>query len=162
MSKADSLKAKMAKFEKEYSKKYKSPLIKWYQTELSPEEKFRFGVMTYPEYEEWMNQLAREAEEAEAATQNDGATFWANDSEQRNAISTDAYDDFLAQNGLNIDNKTTLDIDALLSEHGTKEPLPEPNLDEILAAVNRDIHGGSAILSEDEIAAMFAAANGDS
>jgi len=142
-------------FEKLYNNKYRSPLIKWYQTTMTKEEKFKLGLLTYEEYLEWQEELARNAN-------GDSDTFWRNDDANRENLSKEEYDDFLANNSIDIANKSAVDFDALFAEiNGEKPPLPEPDLDEILKNVQKSIHGGNTILSEEEIAALFAAANGE-
>lgn len=148
------------KFDKIYNHKYSSPLIKWFQTTMEPEVKYRLGLMTYEEYETWQAELAAEERRRLRAESGQADTFWSDDEEARENLSTNDYSDFLSQNGIDVSNKTALDFEALAAEYGAEEPSPIVHLteDEILANVSRDIHGGN-ILSEAEIAALFEAAN---
>lgn len=153
------------------------PVLKKYLFNLSYEEKYRFGILTVYEYYEWMKELAEEAQkEAEKSTE--GHTFWASDEGERKNLDADAYQDFLANNSVSVSNSTAFDFDALAKEFSggdsssteeaataapAEEAAPaaasdEVNMDEILANVNKDIHGGDAILSQEEIEALFAAA----
>lgn len=149
----------------EYVQRYKSPLVKWYMTNISNEDKFRLGLMTYPEYLAWQEELAREAAGAGGGSD----TFWRDDTESRENMSADDYESFLSQNSIDISNRTAVDFDALVASlqsedapaESSGQQEQEVSLDEILANVNRDIHGGSAVLSEEEIAALFNAANGN-
>ncbi len=133
-----------------------SPVIKWYETKLSYEEKYRFGKLTPQEYMEWMQELSKKAEE-------DSHTFWQNDTEARNNISSSEYEEFLANNHVDIRNDTTVDVEKLLGEMETSSPGMstdyEPDINEVLANVDKDIHGGN-ILSQEEIEALFAEAGG--
>lgn len=149
----------------EYTKKYKSPLIKWYTTNISNEDKLRLGLMTYPEYVAWQQELMKEA--AGAAGSN---TFWKDDTEVRENMSTDDYESFLSQNSIDVSNRTAVDFDALAaslqSGGGVTEaasadaaPADVADMDAILASVNRDIHGGATLLSQEEIDALFNANN---
>lgn len=162
VKKSDTAKEKLFRFDQEYSKKYTSPLIKWYQQDLSYEEKYKLGLLTPQEYELWQAELAKEsAHEKRGANGSD--TFWSGDQEDRENVSQDEYADILSAAGVDVSNKTSIDFDSLFAEVNDAPQAPsEPDLDEILANVNRDIHGGSAILSEEEIAALFAQANGES
>lgn len=146
-----------------YSNRYVSPVIKWYQVKMTYEEKYRFNLLTYPEYLEWMEELSKE----ESAS-NDGKTFWSNDSGERTNVSSAEYEDFLANNNIDVSNSSTINFEALAASVNGSEPVAEippppadayePSMDEILANVNKDIHGGDAILSQEEIEALFAAA----
>ena len=136
--------------------KYQSPLIKWYQTPMTYEQKYRLGLLTLEEYEEWQRQLA---EEEKAASQ--PSTFWGNDDGDRENLASDAYNDFLNANNIDISNNNSVDIDSLLGEYGEASPIVHLTEEEILANVEKDIHGGSVMLTEEEIAALFAAANGE-
>ena len=148
-------------FDNAYNNKYKSPLIKWYQTSMSYEEKYRLGLLTYAEYQAWQAELA-----AQAASDNSSDTFWKNDDEIRENISSDDYSDFLSANSIDVSNKTNVDFDSLYAQingdsdnKDTSDDIVYLTQEEILANVNRDIHGGNTILSEAEIAALFEAAN---
>jgi len=148
-----------------YNQKYKSPLIKWYNTSMTYEEKYKLGLLTYPEYLEWQKELAEEAAKKEAAeteaTSMHSDTFWQNDTTDRSNISSDEYNDFLNNNNIDVSNKTAVDFDALCGEFSDSQnesPIVHLTEEEILENVNKDIHG-SSILSEEEIAALFAAAN---
>lgn len=144
-------------FDDKYNNKYRSPLIKWFHTTMTKEEKYKLGLLSYDEYAEWQKEL-----EAEEKPDNTPNTFWKDDTETRDNISQESYEDFLANNSIDVSNKTAVDFDSLFAEvNGAPPTPPEPDIDEILAKVNRDIHGGNTILTEEEIAAMFAAANGE-
>lgn len=157
-----------------------TPVLKRYLFKLSYEDKYRFGVLTYPEYCEWMLELQKEAEE-KANASSEGHTFWANDDEERTNLTSSDYSEFLANNSVNIANSNSFDFDKLANEFAQSEssidnvlsadPVDqvcadsapcaessETNLDEILANVNKDMHGGNTILSQEEIEALFAAA----
>ena len=158
----------------------RNPVIKWYQTNMTYEEKYRFGHITYEEYCAWMYELMNQAQaeaQAEAAqesnTQNasgEGGTFWHNDQAERTNISSTDYNDFLSQNDVDISNRSTIDFDKLASEVGNASeaaapaPAPPPvasqevDVNDVLANVNKDMHGGDAILSQEEIEALFAQA----
>lgn len=148
----------------EYIQRYKSPLIKWYTTNISNEDKFRLGLMTYPEYLAWQEELAREVAEADSGSD----TFWRGDTGNRENMSEDEYEDFLSQNSIDVSNRTAIDFEALaaslqggeLGETGEAgSSIAELSMEEILANVNRDIHGGNTMLSADEIEALFNAYN---
>lgn len=161
------------------------PIIKWYNVKMTYEEKFKFGHLTYPEYLAWMEELAakEKAENGEsdtaaqtegtteAQTESTGHTFWANDAGERTNVSSDEYAEFLSKNNVDVTNHNTVDIQALLNEtngvdNSEAEAAPEPapqnaeaDLDEVLKNVNKDIHGDN-YLTQEEIEALFAAANG--
>ncbi len=182
---SETIEDRLNEFEKKYSSQYHSPVIKWYNTNLSDEDKYRLGLMTYPEFVEWQNRLMREANEATLTNEtvtNEADTAGADLSGVEHSSGTSAsangyvssladssadqvsradYQDFLASNHIDVTNSNTVNVDALLAEASAPAPLgnAEPDMDEILANVNRDLHGGSTMLSEDEIAALFAAAN---
>jgi len=154
-------------------KKRENVVIKWWQVKMSLEEKARFGLLTYPEYLEWIEECNKKAMgEAESS---DTSTFWGNDTEARTNVSNSEYEEFLANNSVDISNSSTIDFAALAAQvegesgahsqntNDVSEALTsssEPSVDEILANVNRDMHGGDAILSQEEIEALFAAAAG--
>lgn len=158
------------------------PVLKKYLFNLSYEEKYRFGILTVYEYYEWMKELAEEAqkEAGEAEKSPEGHTFWASDEGERKNLDADAYQDFLVNNSVSVSNSTAFDFDALAKEFSGSDSTPpaedsapsteeassptpavsdEVNMDEILANVNKDIHGGDAILTQEEIEALFAAAS---
>lgn len=99
--------------------RYISPLIKWYQATMSKEEKYKLGLMTYDEYLEWQEELANAPEELESAdtegSESVNHTFWEDDDGDRENLSSDSYSDFLAENGLDISNKNTVNVDELLN-----------------------------------------------
>ena len=160
----------------------RNPVVKWYNVKMSYEEKYRFGHITYEEYCAWMYELMNNPQGSEdgasEGTSEGGAytassagnTFWEGDSEKRNNLSSNDYNDFLSNNSVDVSNRNTVDFDKLASEvNGGAAPAPAPaeaappadtNLDEVLANVNKDMHGGDAILSQEEIEALFAQANG--
>lgn len=129
------------------------PVIKWYETKLSYEEKYRFGKLTPQEYMEWMKELEDKAK-------HEAETFWENDEKERVNISNQSYEEFLSSNNVDISNNTTLDMEKLLSENAPQDSAPvkdyEPNLDEILSNVNKAVHGGADLLTQEEIEALFA------
>ena len=163
------------------------PVIKKWQVKMSYEEKYRFGVLTYPEYLEWMQELSAEnaaaeekEQEQETKSKPKSNTFWANDEGKRENLSNSDYEKFLAENAINVSNNTTLDIDRIINdvsyEEETSEPLTasdefankpaaaaeseedvEANIQAVLTQLNKDIHGDS-VLTEDEIRALFEAA----
>lgn len=132
-----------------------SPVIKWYETNLTYEEKYRFGKLTPQEYMEWMQELCKKTEE-------ESHTFWQNDTEERSNISNSKYEEFLANNHVDISNDTTVDVEKLLGEmNGSSQGMAadyEPDINEVLASVDKDIHGGN-MLTQEEIEALFAEAN---
>lgn len=169
------------------------PIIKWYQQEMTYEEKFRFGVLTYYEYVAWMNELAEKNREEnvedtankstdEGKAQTDWKTgensnedkardtFWQNDGESRSNISSDDYEKFLSESGVDVSNATNLDINDILEEindftaqrdeaaSASLSSEDDADIQSVLNQVNKDIHGGNTILTEEEIAALFAAA----
>ena len=163
----------------------RNPIIKWYNVKMSYEDKYRFGHITYEEYCAWMYELmntpqvAPEGSDVESAEGNaytasaSGNTFWQEDAEKRNNLSSNEYKDFLSSNSVDISNRNTVDFEKLASEVNAEAaasapaaeaapppPPAETNLDEVLANVNKDMHGGDAILSQEEIEALFAQANG--
>ena len=156
------------------------PVIKKWQVKMSYADKYRFGVLTYPEYLEWMQELAEEAAQEEKPKKKaESNTFWANDDGERENLSNADYEKFLAENAINVSNNTTLDIDRIINDvsyaEEPKEALTasdefankpaaqeseedvEANIQAVLTQLNKDIHGDS-VLSEDEIRALFEAA----
>lgn len=138
--------------------KMNGSLIKWYQIKMTYEEKYRFGLLTYPEYLEWVESLK--------TTPTTSDTFWKNDQGERTNVSNEDYQSFLAENSIDVSNTTTLDMDDILElaeqaseDHIEPDYVPsESDIDEVLKNVNKDIHG-ETFLSQEEIDAMFAAAN---
>lgn len=167
----------------------KNAVVKWYNVKMSYEDKYRFGHITYEEYCAWMYELMnapQDTQESPSDTQTDGSvyaassageTFWNEDRQERTNLSANDYNDFLASNSVDVSNRNTVDFDKLASEVNsgansaaasapvaeTPPPAASENVDvdEVLANVNKDMHGGDAILSQEEIAALFAAANGE-
>lgn len=152
-------------------------IIKWYQTKLTYEEKYRFGHLTYPEYIEWQNELylqyceennlnpdgtpASESELGDKAYNATSSTFWKDDTSARNNVSSDEYNDFLSENNIDVSNNNTVDVSSILADMEDSAPPADEDVDvnDVLKQVNKDIKGDT-ILSEDEIAALFAAAAG--
>ena len=151
-------------------------VVKWYKINMSYEDKARFGLLTYAEFLQWQAELQQKAmEEAngagtegngivahagntEGAKSDDGReTFWAADGEDRANVSGDDYADFLSRNQIDVSNKSSVDFEALSKE--INKGSEEPSMDEILASINKANHQGDDILTEAEIAALFAAAN---
>ncbi|MBP5151975.1 MAG: hypothetical protein ILP13_03545 [Lachnospiraceae bacterium] len=93
----------------------RNALVKWYQQKMSYEEKYRMGLLTYPEYLEWQQELMN-AEEAKTTPVEEGSTFWSGDTELRSNISNSDYEDFLAQNNVDVSNSTTVDFEKLKNE----------------------------------------------
>lgn len=162
----------------------KNAVVKWYNVKMSYEDKYRFGHITYEEYCAWMYELMnapQETQESPAETQSDGSvyaassageTFWNEDQQERTNISANDYNDFLSSNAIDVSNRNTVDFDKLASEINSAAPAPaaeapppaaseEVDVNEVLANVNKDMHGGDAVLSPEESAALFAAANGE-
>ena len=153
-------------------------IVKWYETEMSIEDKARFNLLTYPEYVQWVNeQLEKQRAEmgAEGACGATGSadgrsTFWENDTEERTNVDSSEYEAFLDKNNIDVSNRTAVDFDALYAEVNKDTPAEaapaanEQSEEELLASVlsnvDKDIHGDT-ILTEEEIAALFAAANGN-
>lgn len=94
---------------------YHSPLLKWYSTNMSYEDKYKFGYLTQDEFVLWQEELAREAEEEKV-----NHTFWENDTEDRKNMSEDSYENFLNENGVDVRNKNRVDVDAMLKDGQTK------------------------------------------
>jgi len=160
----------------------RNAVVKWYNVKMSYEDKYRFGHISYEEYCAWMYELMNAAQNSAENTGSDtqeggayaasasGNTFWQEDSEKRNNLSSNDYNEFLSSNSVDISNRNTVDFDKLASEVNAGTPAPaaeaapppsaDANLDEVLANVNKDMHGGDAILSQEEIEALFAQANG--
>lgn len=90
----------------------KNPIIKLYQQKLSYEEKYKLGILTYPEYVQWQQELMEE-QEKEKEKSEEGSTFWSADGGNRDNISDDDYNDFLAQNNIDVTNSTYVDFDSL-------------------------------------------------
>lgn len=150
-----------------------APIIKWYQTKLTYEDKYRFGHLSVYEYYVWMNELmAKENEDAESESDsvyesNGSSTFWKDDTQERTNVSNDEYASFLSENNIDVSNTTKVDIDSILAEaeddvfntmeENSNHEVTEAEINDVLDQVNRDIHG-DAILTEEEIAALFAAA----
>ena len=162
----------------------KNAVVKWYNVKMSYEDKYRFGHITYEEYCAWMYELMnapQETQESSAETQSGGSvyaassageTFWNGDQQERTNLSANDYNDFLSSNAVDVSNRNTVDFDKLASEVNSATPAPaaeapppaaseDVDVNEVLANVNKDMHGGDAILSPEEIAALFAAANGE-
>ncbi len=146
-----------------------SGLIKWYRVDMSYEDKYRFGLLTYQEYQEWMKLLNAESGNVETEDkENESDTFWRNDTEERRNVSSSEYESFLSANNVDVSNRNAVDFDMLsqgsvepVCEAASVEPVADTTEDDIarvLYNVNKDIHGGEAVLSQDEINALFAAA----
>lgn len=145
------------------------PVIKWHQVDMSFEDKQRFNLLTYQDIIQHQMEEMQAAQAAAQPTQETSAdtsmdkTFWASDSAERTNLSADEYSDFLAKNGLDVTNRTAVDINSIVEEAAEPEtPVTpyEPTEDEILANVYHDIHGDT-MLTPEEIAALFAAAEAD-
>ncbi|MCR5279315.1 MAG: hypothetical protein K6E19_07715 [Lachnospiraceae bacterium] len=92
----------------------KNPIVKLYQQKLTYEDKFKLGILTYPEYVQWQQELAEE--EAAKNAESEGSTFWSADGGNRDNISNADYNDFLAQNGIDVSNRNSVDFDSLKSQ----------------------------------------------
>ena len=160
----------------------RNPVVKWYNVKMSYEDKFRFGHITYEEYCAWMYELMNSQQQGDEDAQagqessdgsaytasSSGNTFWQSDQQERTNLSSNDYNDFLSSNSVDVSNRNTVDFDKLANEVNNSTPAAEAappppadtNLDEVLANVNKDMHGGDAILSQEEIEALFAQANG--
>ncbi len=90
----------------------KNPIIKLYQQKLSYEEKYKLGILTYPEYVQWQQELMEQEKEKESKAE-EGSTFWSADGGNRDNISTEDYNDFLEQNHIDVTNRTYVDFDSL-------------------------------------------------
>ena len=163
----------------------RNAVVKWYNVKMSYEDKYRFGHITYEEYCAWMYELMntpQETPEESGDAQSDGSvyaassageTFWNGDQQERTNLSANDYNNFLSSNAVDVSNRNTVDFDKLASEvnsapapaEAASAPAPaaseDVDVNEVLANVNKDMHGGDAILSPEEIAALFAAANGE-
>lgn len=110
------------KVNRELRSRYVSPLIKWYDTNMSKSERYRYGLMGYDEFVAWQQEAAAKQaaeEEAEAtttasSTSDSGAgtsyghTFWEDDEGDRQNISDKEYMEFLAKNNIDIGSKSAL------------------------------------------------------
>ncbi len=150
-----------------------SGLIKWYRVEMSYEDKYRFGLLTYQEYLEWMKLLNAESGDTDTATETATGermsdTFWRDDTAERKNVSSSEYESFLSTNNVDVSNRNVVDFD-MLSQNasepvGSMNPVEssvdttEDDIARVLSNVNKDMHGGEALLSQDEINALFAAA----
>ena len=129
---------------RELRTRYTSPLIKWYQATMTKEEKFKLGMMTYEEFNEWQEELAQEealkaeeeaakaestnedikdADNNETSSEESAAistpestnhTFWEDDTEDRDNLSNASYEEFLKSNGLDVSNKNTVNVEAIM------------------------------------------------
>lgn len=157
-----------------------TPIVKWYNTTWTYEQKYKCGLLTYEEYLMWMEELKNEEEEKKGPKH--GTTFWQNDEGERENLSSSDYNDFLAQNGISVANSSTVDVASLLAEtenaaSGASSDAAlvsaappqsnsdhnaliseEVNVDDILKSVNASIKGDD-FLTQEEIEALFAAAN---
>ena len=148
-------------------------IIKRFQIDYSYEQKYKLGILSIEEYVAWQIQLNQKTrEEQEGSKQNH--TFWENDEVERLNISDEDYDQFLAQNQIDVSNNNDVDIEALLkagmdsSEDGTGEAVSESEAMEqaVAQAVTSsmpdpsDLPGGddpNRVLTPEEIQALFAA-----
>ena len=94
----------------------KNALIKLYQQKLTYEDKYKLGILTYPEYIQWQQELAEQEKEKKKESASDGATFWSADGGNRDNISNDDYKDFLAQNNIDVHNSSYVDFDSLKNQ----------------------------------------------
>lgn len=140
-------------------------LIKWYEVKMTYEEKYRFGLLTYGEYIEWMQELqdaetVNDTQEVACAsgelTEDDKGTFWHKDGGERKNVSSGDYTEFLSENHVDVSNRNTVDFDKLATEVNGPAVSEEVSCDDILKQVNKDIHGDT-YLSQEEIEALFAA-----
>lgn len=147
-------------------KKYESPVLKWYQVKMSYEEKARFNLLTYAELLEWQKEMMEEqsgqsGSEDKSAVQ--GKTFWAQDEAERLNVSSNDYESFLAENNIDVSNRNSVSFDELqrqLTQKISDKPAQEEESeDDILARINAaNGQGTDRCLTEEEIAALFAAA----
>ncbi len=146
-----------------------SGLIKWYRVDMSYEDKFRFGLLSYQEYLEWMKSFNSESENNDNTFEEDTAdTFWRDDTGERKNFSSSEYESFLSNNKVDVSNRNTVDFDMLsqnVSNTVGVTTVDEPSVDtteddiaRVLQNVNKDMHQGEALLSQEEINALFAAA----
>lgn len=122
--------------EYDYSKTFHpttSSIIKWYQAPMGLDEKYNWGLLTMEEYAEWQKlHQADEENDAEKMAENIACdetaqefsedelhvgTFWKNDTESRQNLSSDDYSSFLSENNIDVTNRTAVDIDSLLQEN---------------------------------------------
>lgn len=97
--------------------KYESPLIKWYDTNLTKYEKYQWGYMTYDEYVLWQQELLERQQAGEldlddssdSDTTSGNHTFWEDDEGDRENISASDYEAFLAANNIDVSNKNAID-----------------------------------------------------
>ena len=100
--------------------KYDSPLIKWYDTNMTKTEKYKFGLMTYDEFVAWQQELHEkmlngelDTDDSSTDTSDTGSTnhtFWEDDDGDRENISADDYAAFLAANNIDVSNKNAIDF----------------------------------------------------
>lgn len=162
-------------------------IIKRFWINYSYEEKFRLGIMTPQEYAAWQMELfqkqqeeqeaERAAKEEASAAEIEGGTFWANDKAVRMNLSSDDYSKFLAENGLDVTNTTAVDVGQLIRQENDKvidsigfttaqgsidgifESADQERAQEeaVMMASTSDNSDPNRVLSEEEIAALFAA-----
>ena len=108
------------KVNRELRTKYDSPLIKWYDTNMTKTEKYKFGLMTYDEFVAWQQELHEkmlngelDTDDSSTDTSDTGSTnhtFWEDDDGDRENISADDYAAFLAANNIDVSNKNAIDF----------------------------------------------------
>ena len=144
-------------------------IIKRYQIDYSYEQKYKLGIITAAEFMVWQSELAQKASEDEK-TPHKNHTFWEDDEGVRENVSNAEYDNFLAQNQIDVSNTTSFDFDALIREQEqaanevpqAPEPEPEPeppappDVDAILDKLPGD-DDPNRVLTTEEIQALFAA-----
>lgn len=151
-------------------------VIKRFQIDYSYEQKYKMGILSMEEYVAWQIQLSQKAQEAVLPRQDH--TFWEKEKTERLNIPEDEYEEFLEHNQVDVRNRTTVDVDAIINENemmmsqgqtdDDTEVMSEAEAVEqaVAMAVSSsmadptDLPGGddpNRVLSPDEIQALFAA-----
>ena len=125
---------------------YNSPLVKWYQVKLTKRQRYEMGLMSYEEYQEWQEELAareaaaNEQEQTESEPVADDETyqisydesrfeqqepvnhtFWEGEEADRENVSQGSYEQFLQENGIDVSNKNSVDIEKLMEDTATED-----------------------------------------
>lgn len=155
-----------------------SVIIKRFQIDYSLEQKYRLGIMTPPEYAQWVQEKEEElrAQNKPPKKERKNHTFWEDDGGERKNVSENDFAKFLSENSLDVSNTTAVDVAALIQQENEKvldsvgfettqdsiavilesAEAEKRQEEEILAAAM----GGNAddenrVLSPEEIAALF-------
>ncbi len=141
-------------------------IIKRFQIDYSNEQKYKLGIMSMEEYVAWQIQLQQMEQEGENAPKQNH-TFWEQDEVERLNISNEAYDDFLAQNKIDVSNNAMVDIDAIINSTVEASSNEAEAVEEAVSAALAEeevdtsaLPGGddpNRVLTPEEIQALFAA-----